>query len=188
MAPLHLYSRPSSSKTFLSKVDGQRQPEQPSPKQRPSAAIDFGLEAGYRIRMQWPASNCWHSFIYPDHAGRKPRAATFCLARWRAALNAVWRNWQPGKLTIARALMRYINCRISPVRMPPPARRKIATYRSQHYPEVGSAIRQPATRSRHINALKALCSTISPAHLALPLNARCELQVPEVVDVDGDEG
>ncbi len=49
--------------------------EQPSPKQR-----------------YIPASNRCTALFYPDAA--KPRAAYILPARWRAAPNAVWLNWQ----------------------------------------------------------------------------------------------
>ncbi len=41
---------------------------------------------------QWPASNRCTALFYPDAA--KPRADYILPARWRAAPNAVWLNWQ----------------------------------------------------------------------------------------------
>lgn len=72
--------------------------EQPSPKQRYISSEEISaLEAA--IDRAMPASNRCTALFYPDAA--KPRAAYILPARWRAAPNAVWLNWQL-KSTYAR--------------------------------------------------------------------------------------
>ncbi len=107
------YRRGHPAATFWFSAELASDSEQPSPKQRYISSEDFALKP--LSTGNGPASNRCTAFIFTRTL--RSRDDYILPARWRAAPNAVWLNWQ---LKSTYVLMRYIN-RLSDCLYAPPA-------------------------------------------------------------------